>query len=451
MDYYSRAGARGFVNVEAQMRRPRTLVFGLGLTGYSCLRFLYHQCSVAVCDTRETPPFLDKARAEFGPVEVTAPEAVDLNDFDRIVVSPGVALDHPLVTRARVHGLELTSDIDLFLCHAHAPVIAITGTNGKSTVTALVGELLAKAFGVVNIGGNFGVAALDLLDDEADRYVLELSSFQLERLSAGGFDIACLLNVSADHQDRYVSIEAYAATKRRIFHGCRAAVYDGIDPRTRPDREVNGIELNVNPEWQLLEDTLILGGKPQPLSSFHLQGRHNAQNLLAGAAVGALCDIEISDMIDVLTCFRGMPHRCAPAGWVGSVRFINDSKATNVGACSAALYGFGKQTKNIVLIAGGDGKGASFEPLREPISSHAKHVVLLGRDAERLEETLSDVVSTSRADDIAQAAQEALSKTGDGDIVLLSPACASLDMFESFEARGDEFVEAVTKLGGVRD
>ena len=162
MDYYSRASARGFVHVEAQMRRPRTLVFGLGLTGYSCLRFLQHQCSVVVCDTRKNPPFLEKARAEFKAVQVVVPEDVDLNEFDRIVVSPGIGLDHSLVTRALAHGLELTSDIDLFLCNARAPVIAITGTNGKSTVTALVGELLAEVFEVVHIGGNFGVPALDL-------------------------------------------------------------------------------------------------------------------------------------------------------------------------------------------------------------------------------------------------------------------------------------------------
>ena len=218
------------------MSEPRTLVFGLGVTGFSCAKFLRGRGPVSVCDTRAQPPLADRARAEFDDIELMEPQAVDLTDFDRIVVSPGISLDHCLVVSARARGVDVVSDIDLFLAHAGAPVIGITGTNGKSTVTTLVGELLSAVFDVVPVGGNLGVAALDLLTDAADRYVLELSSFQLERLGEGTFDVGSVLNISPDHLDRYPSFDAYAEAKRRVYRGCRAAVYDGADENTWPRR-----------------------------------------------------------------------------------------------------------------------------------------------------------------------------------------------------------------------
>ena len=215
-----------------------TLIFGLGVTGYSCVRYLREECDVAICDTREHPPYLDAVRREYPDIPFFGSDQVRLGDFDRIVVSPGVRLDHGLVAEACAAGLRIVGDIDLFLAAAEAPVVGITGTNGKSTVTTLVGELLSVGHNQVGVGGNLGIAALDLIDPTRTHYVLELSSFHLERLGPAHFDVATVLNVSDDHLDRYVSFEAYAQTKRKIYDGCRRAVYNAADP-PRPHRRTS--------------------------------------------------------------------------------------------------------------------------------------------------------------------------------------------------------------------
>ena len=430
------------------MNAPRTLVLGLGATGRSCVEHLSGRAPVAVCDTRATPPFGDIEPIRSGAVELLKPRAVRWQDFDRVVASPGLPLGHCLLAGARAAGVEVIGDIDLFLAEAQAPVVGITGTNGKSTVTALVGELLAAAGVAVRVGGNLGTPALDVLDDQAERYVLELSSFQLERLAAGGFDVAALLNVSADHLDRHPSIDAYAAAKRRIYERCRVAVYDGADVATQPPSETPGIALGTDPRWRLDGDALVLDGERRARSTYPLAGRHNALNLLAGAAIATLSGARLADFGDALKGFRGLPHRCAPAGHIGGVAFVNDSKATNVGACAAALAGFGTAATKVVLIAGGDGKGASFGALKAAVAAHARHAVLIGRDAERLAAALAGTVPTSRAADLDEAVTQALAAARDGDVVLLSPACASFDMFDGFAARGDAFVAAVERLGG---
>ena len=430
------------------MNAPRTLVLGLGATGRSCVEHLSGRVPVAVCDTRAAPPFADIEPIRSGAVELLKPRAVRWQDFDRVVASPGLPLGHCLLAGARAAGVEVIGDIDLFLAEAQAPVVGITGTNGKSTVTALVGELLAAAGVAVRVGGNLGTPALDVLDGQAERYVLELSSFQLERLAAGGFDVAALLNVSADHLDRHASLDAYAAAKRRIYERCRVAVYDGADAATQPPSETPGIALGTDPRWRLDGDALVLDGERRTRSVYPLAGRHNALNLLAGAAIATLSGARLPDFEDALKAFRGLPHRCAPAGHIGGVAFVNDSKATNVGACAAALAGFGTAGTKVVLIAGGDGKGASFTALKAPVAAHARHAVLIGRDAERLAAALAGAVPKSRAADLDEAVAQALAAAYDGDVVLLSPACASFDMFDGFAARGDAFVAAVERLGG---
>jgi len=434
------------------MNGPRTLVFGLGITGRSCVEFLHGQCPVAACDTRADPPFADIGLVASGAVPLVRPDALDYRDFDRIVASPGIPLTHPFLLRALGAGLEILGDIDLFLAEARAPVTAITGTNGKSTVTSLVGLLLDAGRGATRTGGNLGVPALDLLDDDTEHYVLELSSFQLERLHQGGFTVASVLNVSNDHLDRYASYDTYVRAKRRIYRGCGAAVHDADDPDTRPVDELPGIALNADPRWRLTGDEILLDGTPHPMTAFRLAGRHNARNLLAGAAIAHVAGANLADARDVLGSFRGLPHRCAPVGRIGAVRFIDDSKATNVSACAAALAGFGAAPggagRRVVLIAGGDGKGASFEPLRGPAEAYVRHAVLLGKDAERLERTLSGIVPTSRASDMDEAVARAHRRARDGDVVLLSPACASLDMFENYQARGAAFAAAVARCGG---
>ncbi|MYE13089.1 MAG: UDP-N-acetylmuramoyl-L-alanine--D-glutamate ligase [Gammaproteobacteria bacterium] len=434
------------------MNGPRTLVFGLGITGRSCVEFLHGQCPVAACDTRADPPFADIGPVASGAVPLVRPDALDYRDFDRIVASPGIPLTHPFLLRALGGGLEILGDIDLFLAEARAPVTAITGTNGKSTVTSLVGLLLDAGRGATRTGGNLGVPALDLLDDDAEHYVLELSSFQLERLHQRGFTVASVLNVSNDHLDRYASYDTYVRAKRRIYRGCGAAVHDADDPDTRPVEDLPGIALNADPRWRLTDDEILLDGTPHPMTAFRLAGRHNARNLLAGAAIAHVAGANLADAREMLRGFRGLPHRCAPIGRIGAVRFIDDSKATNVSACAAALAGFGAapggRGRSVVLIAGGDGKGASFEPLKGPAEAYVRHAVLLGKDAERLERTLSGIVPTSRASDMDEAVVRAHGRARDGDIVLLSPACASLDMFENYEARGAAFAAAVARCGG---
>ena len=433
------------------MNGPRTLVLGLGVTGRSCVEFLHGRCPVAACDTRAEPPFADIAPIRDGAVELLPLAAVDLRDFDRIVASPGIALSHPFLARAQAAGLKILGDIDLFLAEARAPVTAITGTNGKSTVTSLVGLLLEAGGDRARTGGNLGVPALDLLDARAEHYVLELSSFQLERLHAGGFAVASVLNVSGDHLDRYPSFDAYARAKHRIYRGCGAAVHDADDPATRPPNDVPGIALNADPRWRLTDAEVILDGAPHALGAFRLAGRHNARNLLAACAIAHLAGADVAGAGEVLRAFRGLPHRCTPVGRVGGACCIDDSKATNVGACTAALAGFGRTPgapdRRVVLIAGGDGKGASFEPLKVPVAAHVRHAVLLGKDADRLAATLANIVPTSRAADMDEAVAQALREARAGDVVLLSPACASLDMFDDYAARGAAFAAAVAQYG----
>ncbi|MCY3818361.1 MAG: UDP-N-acetylmuramoyl-L-alanine--D-glutamate ligase [Gammaproteobacteria bacterium] len=472
------------------MTGQRTLIIGLGATGYSCLKSLHGRVPVAVCDTRANPPYLDVARTEFADTALLEPAAVNFDDFDRAVISPGIGLDHCLARRARDADLEILGDIDLFLDLAKAPVIAITGTNGKSTVASMVGKLLDCGSGRVRVGGNLGVPALDLLDphgstppateampalphasavgeappaegsllrgaspsrspaegSQTDWYVLELSSFQLERMGAGAFDIAAVLNISADHLDRHGSFDAYVRAKRRVYLGCRAAVYDGSDPHTRPPLEIPAIALNGCPNWRVAGDEVIIDGAAFPLSAFQLGGRHNAYNVLAACAIASLTGSGAGPRR--LFDFPGLPHRSAFVGSVGSVRCIDDSKATNVGACVAALTGFGGEDRDIVLIAGGDGKNASFEPLKDPVARHARHVVLIGRDAPRIEAALAGIVPVSRASDMDRAVAKALAAARGRGTILLSPACASFDMFDSFEARGDAFRAAVDRAAG---
>ena len=428
------------------MTGDRTLIIGLGATGYSCLKHLHGDVPVAVCDTRENPPYRDAARTAFADVEVLDPAAVNLFDFDRAVISPGMGLDHCLARAAREAGLEILGDIDLFLMRARAPVIGITGTNGKSTVASMVGELLDQAPHEIRVGGNLGVPALDLLDSGVDWYVLELSSFQLERMGSGTFDIGAVLNISADHMDRHRSFDAYREAKRRVYCGCRAAVYNGRDGNTRPPPDIPAIALDGGAGWRMSGDELIIDGTPYPMSSFRLRGRHNAYNVLAACAIASLTGIEYHP--EHLFDFAGLPHRSAFVGKVGSVRCIDDSKATNVGACSAALAGFGEEEPDVVLIAGGDGKNASFEPLQDPVARYAKHVVLIGRDAPRIEAALAGVVPVSRARDMDRAVAQALAAARGRGIVLLAPACASFDMFDDFEARGDAFAAAVERAAG---
>ena len=383
--------------------------------------------------------------------------AEQVADADRIIVSPGVATSHCLLRVARERGVPLVSDIELFLEHARAPVIGITGTNGKSTVTALTGELMRGARRNVGVGGNLGEAALDLLSDDRDAYVVELSSFQLERLNAGRVGIAANLNVTPDHFDRYPDIAAYAAAKQRIFVGADVGIFNRADPLTRPGGSVGklvsvGLDAPSPDGWGIVERAgarflASAAGEIIEANALGIRGRHNEFNALASLALVAAAGVDPASCRETLRKFKGLDHRCQTVAVVAGVTYINDSKATNVGACLAALEGLGDaQRKHIVLIAGGDAKSADLSSLREPASRYVRAVVTLGKDAGVVEAAVAGAVSTQRVDSLRDAVRRARSIARSGDLVLLSPACASLDMFENFEDRGRQFAAAVAEM-----
>ena len=441
-----------------------TLVIGLGATGRSVIRHLDGRAPLRAIDTRAEPPLLDAVRADHPDVEVLPPGDWPraLAGAERIVVSPGVPLEHCWVRGAVAAGVPLTSDIELFLqAVGTKPVIGVTGTNGKSTVVSLLGELLAAAGMRAGVGGNLGTPALDLLAEERDVYALELSSFQLERLRRPGLAVAVLLNISPDHDDRYPNEEAYAAAKRRIFAGAAQVVFNAEDAATHPgDDRRDGcggagrsgraageaIALNGDARWRLDDDAVVIHGARLPAHSLALAGRHNQFNVLAAAAAAHLAGVDVDRHHRVLTAFSGLAHRAQRVATLDGVAFVNDSKATNVGACVAALEGLGNGQRNIALIAGGDGKGADFAALVPAVRRHVACAVLLGRDAPRLEQALRGHTRTLRAADMAEAVRWAWDAAGRDGTVLLSPACASFDMYADFATRGEAFAAAARAL-----
>ncbi|MAC34456.1 MAG: UDP-N-acetylmuramoyl-L-alanine--D-glutamate ligase [Haliea sp.] len=437
----------------------QTVVYGLGVTGLSCVRYLRRRGDrCAVIDTREDPPGLAALRSEFPEVPVfagSAPDALVESGGDW-VVSPGIALDDPLVVRAMAAGARVLGDIDLFVASAQAPVVGITGSNAKSTVTSLLG-CMAEAAGVnVGVGGNLGVPALDLLAPGRELYVLELSSFQLERAGRLALAVATVLNISADHLDRHGSLQQYHQAKHRIFRGCGHAVVNRDDPLTQPLLEP-GVPVT---SWRLGEpdlngfgvrsedgvDWLCRGLTPlMPASDLGLVGRHNLGNALAALALGYAAGLPMEAMLRAARQFQGLPHRCQNVGSVDGVRYVNDSKGTNIGATEAALSGVGGQG-NVLLVAGGIGKGADFRTLRDVVQRHCKALLLLGEAAEELAGALGDLCPVQRVADMPEAVSTAAQLSAPGDVVLLSPACASFDMFTGYAARGEAFVAAVAAL-----
>ena len=438
------------------MSQAATIVLGLGATGYSCVRHLAAAQHVLAVDTRPQPPFLDAVRRDFPHVQVLVGGAwrqalSALDSAERLLASPGVGLDHCLVAAAQARGVAIGSDIELFLDAARAsatPTVGITGTNGKSTVATLAHELLVAAGVDAAVGGNLGTPALDLLDDGRDAYVLELSSFQLERLPPPRLRVASLLNLSADHLDRHADMAAYVAAKRRIYLEAESAVGMAGDPRALPPAGIPSILVGDSDGWRLGAEEIVVDGCPLPTRSLNVKGRHNHANALAAAAIAKQVGVDVRSHLDVLAGFRGLPHRSALVAELDGVAYIDDSKATNVGACRAALDGFGDGAGNVVLIAGGDAKGAAFDGLREAVARHVSQVVLMGRDATMLARDLAAAAGIVHADDMGHAVRLARAAARPGDIVLLSPACASFDAYANFEERGEHFAAEVLGLAG---
>jgi UDP-N-acetylmuramoylalanine--D-glutamate ligase len=435
-----------------------TLVVGLGKTGMSVIRYLRALGEVVIAvDSRDIPPGLNVLKSEFSEVEChTGTFDTELfTSAARIIVSPGVALAEPALLAARERNIEIIGDIDLFAREVQVPVVGITGSNGKSTVTTLLTRMALQAGQKAVACGNIGTPVLDALNDDADLYVLELSSFQLETLQHLPMKASVVLNISADHLDRYSSVAAYAESKQAIYENAEVLVLNKDD--VLASRVTSTVANRINftlgrpeeNEFGLCDDggearALCYGKQPlMAVSRLKIRGSHNLQNALAALAIGHAIGLPMDSMLTALEEFPGLAHRTQFVAEINGVSWINDSKATNVGAAIAALVGLpGKH----ILIAGGEAKGADFSDLTDVITQHCRAVVLIGKDAEAIGDVISDTVPVKFAKDMQAAVLAASTLAEAGDNVLLAPACASFDMFDNFEHRGDVFIQAVKLL-----
>ena len=446
--------------------KPATVIVGLGDTGLSVAKYLASiGKTFKIVDSRLNPPGLAELR------RVLPQIAIELGDFnlatfqsaDQLIVSPGVSLKTPAIVAARNAGVEVSGDIDIFAKRATAPIIAITGSNGKSTVTALVAEILQCANLNFGLGGNLDGAnfkpALNLLQEgEKEFYVLELSSFQLETTQRLNAEVAVILNISPDHMDRYESLEEYRQAKQRIFLGCKQTVINrdditghpqaGIDvdqwsfgTRAPGEREVGIVQISGEDYLATSEEGIL------PVRELKIIGQHNVLNALAAMALTLAIGIDKQSIATALREFKGLPHRCQWVARKHNVDYYNDSKGTNVGATMTAIEGLGQQLSGrVVLIAGGIAKGADFSSLVPVVKRWVKSLILIGQDAQQIAALFSTDMQIEFADDMDSAVRTAQKRTLVGDAVLLSPACASFDMFDNFQHRGQMFVTAVENL-----
>ena len=450
-----------------ELRDKSVLVLGLGITGLSMVRWLTgHGARVRVADSRTAPPALEALREEFPQVDVRCEVFRNelLDGIDLLAVSPGVTLEEPVIVQAVERGLPVVGDIELFaqaLPQEKRPkIIAITGSNGKTTVTTLVGAMCRAAGLDTVVAGNIFPAVLDELQQRMDKqpqvWVLELSSFQLEATWSLDADVAAVLNISEDHMDRYSDMGHYIGAKARIF---RNEAGEGTQVLNRNDAETLGMALQgrnvvtfgmdapeTSGDWGIEQDgeaIWLVQGTQRVLNAAELQmvGRHNIANALAALALCRSAGLPLAPLQQALREFKGLPHRVQPVLAIGGVTYYDDSKGTNVGATAAALQGMGCKS---VLIAGGDGKGQDFTPLKPAVEQHVRAVVLIGRDARRIAEALEGCdVPLLAAADMLQAVRLAAAEARPGDAVLLSPACASFDMFRNYVHRAEVFVAAV--------
>ena len=438
----------------------RTLVVGLGVTGVSCVKHLAGRDELTVLDTRERPPGLAEARAEHPEIDYRLGACdIDFGPFDRVVLSPGLKLQSALGRRIRASGLPLLSDIDLFCRAVDEPIYAITGTNGKSTVTAWVGHALTELNHRPGVGGNLGEAALDIIGPDRDCYVLELSSFQLERMQTYPYQAATVLNVSADHLDHHASLADYAAAKRRIYRQAERLVVNRDDRLSQPDSNTGGsavtfgagapgsghwgVRTSGGKRWLAKGREPVVEARRLPIA-----GGHNECNALAVLALinGGGNGVGLAALGESLLGYRGLAHRCEVLGEVGGVTYVNDSKATNPGATLAALRSLSEGPGRIVLIAGGEGKGADFAALGQAIATRARCLIPIGRDGPAIAKAAGVDLQSGRPRRLAEAVRQAAECARPGDTVLLSPACASFDHFSDFRARGEAFRALVREL-----
>ncbi|MFW1786041.1 UDP-N-acetylmuramoyl-L-alanine--D-glutamate ligase [Acinetobacter nosocomialis] len=438
------------------------VVAGLGISGVSAVNFLHEQgYQVAVTDSRPTPPGHDQIPADvkisFGQLDQEL-----LLQAEEIILSPGLAPQLPEIQAAIAKGISVVGDIQLLRRATDVPIVAITGSNAKSTVTTLMGLMAKDAGKKVAVGGNLGRPALDLLKDQPELLVLELSSFQLETTSHLNAEVAVVLNMSEDHLDRHGNMLEYHQAKHRIFQGVKKVVFNRDDALSRPlvpdttpmqSFGLNAPDLNQYGVLRDADGTLWLARGLQRLiksSDLYIQGMHNVANALACLALGEAIGLPMESMLETLKHFKGLEHRCEYVKTVHDVRYYNDSKGTNVGATLAAIDGLGAAIEvkkgKVALILGGQGKGQDFTLLRSSIEKYAKVVVLIGEDAPVIEQAIQGATKILHAATLKEAVELCQRETQAEDVVLLSPACASFDMFKSYNDRGQQFVACVNSL-----
>ena len=442
----------------AAKRKParKDLVVGLGVTGLSIARYLNRSGLDAIfMDSRKEPPGIDELGDIWPDAEVSLGKMKLPKNVGRLIVSPGVTDNDPLLKAARKSKLEIVSDIELFARDAQAPFVAVTGSNGKSTVTTLLYHMCRAAGREVLAGGNLGEPALDLLDqDKPDLYVLELSSFQLQRTDSLPAEVAVLLNVSPDHLYWHVDEEEYRQSKYRVYSQAKSAVVNRADERAgevvqdmdsvisfgldEPADGQFGIKREDGIDYLARGDTMLIA-----TSDMAMYGVHNQANALAALATGELLQLEMSAMLQVLNEFPGLPHRMQFVARKGSVNFINDSTSTTVAAAVASVQSIDGM---LVLLAGGEGKGGAFGELAAALENKLRAAVLFGQDAGAISDALDTVMPVYFAQDMRDAVSQAAAYAESDDTVLLAPACASFDQFENYKARGDAFRDAVEAL-----
>lgn len=428
------------------------LVVGLGLTGFATARYLIGRGYPCVLqDDRAQPPYLESLRRMYPDTNVML-QALDkqmIEHFDCWVVSPGVSIRSPMIQQAIEQGVRIIGDIELYAEAVEVPVIAITGSNGKSTVTTLVGEMARFDGKQVALGGNIGTPVLDLLDQDHELHVLELSSFQLESTSSLQPVAATVLNVSEDHMDRYRDLADYCATKHRIYHGAQSCISNADDASTRHgDDDVQFSVLREDCAFHLAKQStssqlMVHGETWIDAREVRLKGRHNLANSLAATALALEAGISRTAILKALRDFAGLPHRSQWVAEVNGVTWINDSKATNPGAAQAAIEGLGHP---VILLAGGQGKGANMQSLCETVRKHLRCMLVFGEDAAVIESSLAGCCAIELMNTLDEAVVRAYRIAQPGDVVLLSPACASFDQYTGFEQRGEHFMQLVGQL-----
>lgn len=438
------------------------VIVGMGDTGIACARYFQQRnIPFAIMDTRENPPQLQSFLQQFPQIEYHVggfSEAL-LDRASEIILSPGVALKEPAIAKQVAKNKSVAGDIELFAREIKKPVVGITGSNGKTTVTTLTGLMVEQAGKKVAVCGNIGTPVLDVLQlPEPDYYVLELSSFQLETTYSLKPAAATILNISPNHLDRYTDLEDYTNAKRRIYQQCQIAVVNADEPHIWQKFSFTRAPLSFS--LQDKEDCDFHLGQRQgqlwlmhrtktlmPVSELKLQAQHHVKNALAALALGFAIDLPIESMLQVLRNFAGLPHRCQ---WIRNYHgadYFNDSKGTSMGATQAALASLKAMAQGqLILIAGGQGKGVDFAPMRTAMKQYVDQLILIGEDAPVLEKTFHSIVPITHANSMEDAVNKAAQLAQKGDIVLLSPMCASFDMFKNYMHRGEVFIKAVQSL-----